>query len=263
MVVRAAALGLALALLMAGCGGKDEPGAQGTKEPSKDGETSSGPDKPAADPGFQIPQAGQCYRMKARASRASVAAGTRVNCRGQHNTVIAYVGYVPKAVTPQTPLAQRRALGKRLCEPALRRQAGGTLADRATSILTWTLFTPGQAQLERGARWVRCDVLARSGNQLIALPAGRPLLRQGIPEALRVCQTDSGADVSCSVPHAFRVAAVFRETGQGYPDPTTYTPVARDRCKELMGKYGGFWQPPSREGWRAGDRFIRCLAPTA
>jgi hypothetical protein len=265
-VARAVALALALALLVAGCGGsgKDEPGAaDGKKSPSKGGKTSSEPDEPAPDPGFGVPQAGQCFRMNPRQSRASVAAGRRVNCRGQHTTVVAYVGYVPRPVTAQTPLPQRRALGKRVCEPALRRIAGGTLADRATSILTWTLFTPGQAQLERGARWVRCDVLARSGNRLVALPAARPFLKQGVPEQLRVCQDQAGTDVSCSLPHAYRVEAVFRETGQAYPDPTTYTPVARDRCKELMGKYGGFWQPPSRAGWRAGDRFIRCLAPSS
>ena len=43
----------------------------------------------------------------------------------------------------------------------------------------------GPGQLERGARWVRCDVLARSGDQLVALPDRQPLLRQGVPEQLR------------------------------------------------------------------------------
>jgi hypothetical protein len=183
-----------------------------------------------------------------------------VRCRDQHNTVVAHVGYVPKPITPRTPLAQRRALGNRICEPAYRRLVGGTLADRATSILTWTLFTPGQAQLERGARWVRCDVLARSADQLIPLPQGQPLLQQGVPEQLRVCQDEAGVDISCSRPHAFRVEAVFRAVGNGYPDPVRYTPVARDRCQELMGAFGGYWQPPSQAGWRAGDRFIRCLS---
>jgi len=262
--VRSLGVALALALLVTGCGGSDAKEKQGEKaSTTKGADGKSQPDAPAPDPGFQVPQAGQCFRMSPRQSRASVAVSPRVNCRRPHNTVIGYVGYVPRAISLQTPLAQRRALGRRVCEPALRRLAGGTLADRATSILTWTLFTPSQAQLERGARWVRCDVLARSGNQLIQLPAGRPLLRAGIPEQLRVCQDQAGADVSCAVTHAYRVEAVFRAVGQAYPDPKTYTPTARDRCKELLGKYGGFWQPPSQAGWRSGDRFIRCLVPTA
>ena len=45
------------------------------------------------------------------------------------------------------------------------------------SILTWTLFTPGQDELERGARWVRCDVVARSGNKLVRAAGRHPAAR--------------------------------------------------------------------------------------
>ena len=92
---------------------------------------------------------------------------------------------------------------------------------------------------------------------------GRPLLRAGIPDALRVCQDETGADVSCARPHAFRVDAVYRAVGDTYPDATTYTPLARDRCQELTGKAGGLWQSPGPVGWREGDRFIRCLSAEA
>ena len=70
-----------------------------------------------------------------------------------------------------------------------------------------------------------------------------------------------GVDISCSRPHAFRVEAVYQAVGSAYPDPARYTPIARIRCKELMGAFGGYWQPPSEAGWQAGDRFIRCLSP--
>ena len=73
----------------------------------------------------------------------------------------------------------RRAIGKRLCEPAYRKLAGGTVADRATSLLTWTLFTPSSDQLERGARWVRCDVLARSGESAGRAAGQQAAARQG------------------------------------------------------------------------------------
>jgi hypothetical protein len=267
VLLRVLALALALVLLASGCGGDDgskDNGSSAAKDDSgtDDGEKAADKEakEPAPDPGFQAPKAGQCFRMTYRQTRASVAAGAPVRCQGPHTTVVSYIGFLPRAVTPQTPLAQRRQLGNRFCAPAFRRLVGGTLADRASSVLTWTMFTPGQAQLERGARWLRCDVLARSGNQLVPLPGVRPLLRAGVPEALQVCQTEEGADVSCARPHAFKVAAVFRVVGETYPDPQAYTPTARDRCKELMGTYGGFWQPPSQVGWRSGDRFVRCLA---
>ena len=153
-------------------------------------------------------------------SRASVAAPGQARCRGPHTTVVSRVVFLPEGVSAATPVARRDALGQRYCAPAYRQLVGGTLADRATSLLTWTLFTPSEAQLARGARWLRCEVLARSGNQLVPLTLGRPLLGKGVPEQLRICQTTTGADVSCARPHAFRVEAVFRAVGEAYPDAT-------------------------------------------
>jgi hypothetical protein len=265
-VARVLVPALALAVVVAGCGGGNGKASSSSKGASASAGSSTskpGSDAPAPDPGYRAPNLGECYRMTVAQSRASVASAPRVDCGSPHNTVVAYVGYLPQPVTPRTPLAQRRTLGAKVCEPAFRRLAGGTLADRATSILTWTLFTPGQTELERGARWIRCDVLARSGNQLIPLPNGKPLLKQGVPEQLRVCQTQTGLDVSCSRPHALRVEAVYLAAGSSYPAAPAYTPVARARCKELMKRYGGYWQPPSRSGWQSGDRFIRCLSAKA
>jgi hypothetical protein len=255
-------LGLALVLLVSGCGGKDAAKKQAGDKPSAS-PSSSSDDKPAADPGYGAAKAGDCHRLTAEQSMASVDTSRTVSCKGPHTSVVAYVGFRPKPVTPATPVAQRRTLGKKLCQPAYQRVVGGTLADRATSILTWTMFVPSQAQLERGARWVRCDVVARSGPKLIPLPSSTPILARGVPEQVRICQTDAGTDISCSKPHAFRVAGVYKAVVRAYPDPATYTPVARSRCQQLTGTAGGFWQPPSKEGWDAGDHFIRCLTPKA
>jgi len=254
-------LGLVLALLLSGCGGKDEKKKPEAKASSSASSSSSDDGEPAADPGYGAPKVGECHRMSATQSLASVDTSKKTRCNDVHTSVVVYVGYRPKPVTPATPVAQRRALGKKLCQPAYQKAVGGTLADRATSILSWTLFTPSQSQLERGARWVRCDVLARSGNKLVPLPTSTPMLSAGVPEQVRICQTEAGIDVSCRQPHAFRVEAVYRAVGPTYPNPATYTKVARARCRQLVGSYGGYWQPPSQQGWTAGDRFIRCLSP--
>ena len=262
---------LALALLVTGCARGEENGAS-AGQVAADGSPSAGASdlpsdlpsvaseqaEPVPDPGFGAPRSGRCFRMRAPQSRASVAAGRRVPCASSHTTVVARVSVLPGPVTARTSIAQRRKLGTRVCEPAFRRAVGGTPAERATSILTWTLFTPSQAQLVRGARWVRCDVVARSGEELVALPATRPLLRAGVPEQLRICQDERGADLSCASPHTYRVEAAYREPGD-YPDSSTYPALARARCLELTGRSDGLWQPPSKEGWLAGDRFIRCL----
>ena len=262
---RALALPLVVALLVTGCGGQEKEPKAAEKEPSAAADptaSESVEEEVAPDPGYGAPQVGRCYRLTSAQSLAPVTSRARVGCDNKHTSVVAHVGFVKKAVTAETPLAKRRTIGKRVCEPAYRKLAGGTVSDRATSLLTWTLFTPSQEQLERGARWVRCDVLARSGDQLVSLPDAKPLLGKGVPESLRVCQTETGADVSCSQPHVFRVEAVYPASGDAYPDAARYTAAARTRCKELMGKDGGYWQPPSQAGWKSGDRFVRCLSRT-
>jgi hypothetical protein len=255
---------LALALLLTGCGGTDKGDRKGADSTETAPTSTATPrsTKAAADPGFQAPRIGTCTRMTYAQSRASVAPSRRARCRGRHTSVVSRVVFLPQPVSAATPVARRDALGQRYCAPAYRQLVGGTLADRATSLLTWTLFTPSEVQLARGARWLRCEVLARSGTQLVPLPLGRPLLGKGVPEQLRTCQTTAGADVTCGRPHAFRVEAVFRAIGEAYPDARTFTATARDRCQQLVGSYGGFWQPPSRAGWAAGDRFVRCLTRT-
>ncbi len=244
-----------LALVLTACGPKALR-KDGTGGAAGDGSPSA---TQPPDPRFEIPAVGQCHRMTVAESQAPVATAAQVKCSGPHNTVVAHVALVPGALTAQTPLARRRTVAAATCEPAFRNLVGGTPALRATSILTWAFFTPSKEQLDRGARWVRCDVLARSGDALVRLPATTPILRGGLPQALRVCQTQKGADVSCAQPHAFRVAAVFQPKGAGYPDPDKFTVTARARCAGLTGIFGGYWQPPSQAGWAAGDHFVRCL----
>lgn len=248
-----------------GSGGPDgESTSAGAQEsPGSGSSSSTSPSDeppPPPMPRFGAAKIGQCHRMTARQTRSPITRRRATPCSGPHTTTVAYVGLVRRALTTRTPLARRRAVASRVCRPAFRRMVGGTPELRAASLLTWTFFVPSRAQLQRGARWIRCDVLARSGDQLVPLPFDRPVLGNGLPEQLRICQTAEGVDVSCARPHEFRVAGVFRPPGDAYPGPA-FTGAARDRCEAIIGEPGGYWQPPSPQGWARGDRFVRCLTP--
>ena len=203
---------LCLALLLTACAGVGNRLTSGATKDPKEPSTGRNGTKPAPE------QAGRGPGVRGGAGRASASwssprsrgprwrAAARSAARAAHHR-----GGVRRLPPPSRSPRSRRspsgaALGKRFCEPAYRRVVGGTLADRATSILTWTLFTPSQAQLERGARWVRCDVLARGGTEADRR-SRRPhhCSAQGVPEQLRVCQDEQGRDISCSIPHAYRV----------------------------------------------------------
>ncbi|MEO5653137.1 MAG: septum formation family protein [Marmoricola sp.] len=261
-----AVLALLLTLVLSACGGSapgkakgpaGAPGSTGTVGGSASAEPPAPPE-----PRFGVPKAGQCHQMGYAQSKSPVFLGAKVPCRKAHTSLVIHAGVVDAAVTAQTPVARRRAVARKVCEPAFRRLVGGTPALRATSLLTWVFFTPSAAELARGARWVRCDAIARSARELVALPATTPLLRKGLPEQLRVCQDNKGVDVSCARPHQFRVEAVFLPSGNAYPGQA-FTSVARDRCRTLMNGALGYWQPPSRAGWAAGDHYVRCLARTS
>src|SRR3954447_6819088 len=134
------ALVVVLALLLSGCGGaskeehpKSAPQPKGSSTSSSSG---SGSDEPAPDPAYGAPKVGDCHQLGAARSVASVDPSAPVSCKRAHTSVVVHVGYQPKPVTPSTPVAERRRLGRKLCQPAYQRTAGGTLADRATSILT-------------------------------------------------------------------------------------------------------------------------------
>lgn len=265
-----AVLALLLALVLTACGGSapgevkekakepaGSPGSTGTVAGSASAEPPAPPE-----PRFGLPKVGQCHQMGYAQSKAPVFLGAKVPCRKAHTSLVIHAGVVNAAVTAQTPVARRRAVARKVCEPAFRRLVGGTPALRATSLLTWVFFAPSAAELARGASWVRCDAIARSARQLVTLPATTPLLRKGLPEQLRVCQDNKGVDVSCARPHQFRVEAVFSPSGQAYPGQA-FTSAARDRCRALMNGALGYWQPPSRAGWAAGDHYVRCLARTS
>lgn len=253
-------LAVALALTLSACGGGGPTGPDATKSPGPQSGSSSATQQPPPppQPRLGMPGKGQCSRLTYPQSTSAVAGARSVPCRRQHNAVVAHAGLVPQAITAQTPAGRRRAVAAKVCEPAFRRVVGGSPELRAASLLTWVFYTPSAAQLEKGARWVRCDVIARSGRELVPLPDARPLLARGLPDQLRVCQDRRGRDVSCARPHQFRVEATFAAPGNAYPG-ASFTAVARDRCGALLEGRLGYWQPPSRTGWAAGDRFVRCL----
>lgn len=260
------AVALVAATTLAACGGQDQepkaqPGSATTAPSSSSAGSASSSGVPAPPPAKPLPRyemarPAQCFRATAAQLRSTVSTAAPVDCSRQHTTVAAYTGLVKPAVTAQTPTERRLHIAQRLCLPAFRRAVGGSESDRAMTLLGWTMFNPSAEQLARGARWVRCDVFAQSGSELVPLPEKLPLLGSGIPEQLRVCQDGDGRDISCGRPHVYRVEKVFPVSS--YPGPA-YQRQARDRCDALMGR-GGYWQPPSRQGWAAGDHFVRCLS---
>jgi Septum formation len=166
------------------------------------------------------------------------------------------------------------------CRKSFGRFIGGDAAARALARLTVTYFVPRQADFDRGAHWVRCDVVAlQSANVLAPLPrqVHGLLDEQGSLDRYGVCAkgepgTETARLVMCSEDHAFRALAALR-LGKGdapYPPIKVVRVDGEQRCKDLvdsrLGPGGGYtysWTYPSAVDWSSGQRFGYCWQKTA
>lgn len=250
---------LLCALLLSGCSVTGSKSGSESKPGGGGGADTNTPSKPRKLATFEIPTVGECHQVTPAQNAAAVDPSSAVPCTGPHNARVVLASVTPVALAPEAPAADRITQAAGACSVAFNKAVGGDPAARSMSLFDWVVHTPSADQIARGARWVRCDVVARSGDNLIPLPTAVPFLGASIPQAYRICQTRNFSDVSCAGPHAYRLQGVFRAPGNTYPAGREFLRLARDKCFALSGKYGSLWQPPSRQGWQAGDRFVRCL----
>jgi hypothetical protein len=165
------------------------------------------------------------------------------------------------------------------CRASFGRFIGGTAATRALARLTVTYFVPAQSDFDRGAHWVRCDVVALQSAHLLA-PLPRHvhglLDHRSAVNRFAVCAKGEPASataqlVMCTQAHAFRAVGALRLGGTDapYPGATVTRTDGQQRCKDLidslLGPGGGYtysWTYPSPQDWRSGQRFGFCWHKT-
>ena len=212
---------LALVLLVTGCGGTERRhGRRAARPPSTPDrlERRRGAPRPAADPGFRRPRkVGNCTRMTARpVPGIGRRAAARSRCRRPHTrsspTSVPARGRQRRH--PGRPSATRSASATAPRPTA--QLAGGTLADRATSLLTWTLFTPERAPA-RARRPLAA--LRRAGAQrqpAVPLPPGPPAAgARGCPSSCASARprTEPTSPAPSRTPSASRPSSVRRRRG--------------------------------------------------
>jgi hypothetical protein len=167
------------------------------------------------------------------------------------------------------------------CRETFTPYIGGTAATRALSRLAVTYFLPTQEDFDRGARWVRCDIIAMQSARILADLPDPPLKGfDGTDDALDeygVCSrgepgTTEGMLVMCNQEHTYRALAALRlgADGDPYPGDDTAKTTGQQRCDDyvsgalgLGGGYSYAWTYPSSEEWSKGQRFGYCWNKTA
>ncbi len=165
------------------------------------------------------------------------------------------------------------------CRAEFTPYVGGDAATRARVRLTATYFLPDQASFDRGANWVRCDIIALQAEKILAeLP---PKLEGALDDKEIVSDyglcsggepgTAESVMVTCNQPHAFRAIAALRlgATEEPYPGEGVTKDDGQQRCEDLVksqveegGGYTFSWTYPTPADWQAGQRFGYCWNKT-
>lgn len=281
-LTRRVAAAVAALTLLAGCSGNalDSNGAADPSGASLSGPTTTSVTTPPPNP---APAAGACRRLTYGAiSRYSNAAPTAA-CTAPHTAYTFAVRRLPATVDVvgvsigNKSVQQAASQG---CRDAYTTFIGGDPARRALSRLSVTYFLPMQLQFNRGAHWVRCDVVAlATPNSLAELPDGDLGGFLDKPAALQqygVCSAGPPGETSsvlvmCAEDHTYRALTALRlgtDTAR-YPGESVTRTKGQQRCADYiadeLGSAGGYtygWTYPTVADWATGQRFGYCWNKT-
>jgi hypothetical protein len=271
----AALCALVGALALAGCSG-DEPAEEPAGSPSES-QTSEEPPPPPP----PAPEAGACYRLSVDDAEAASTDAEPVDCRQQHTARTAFVGTVTRLAgadaTPDDP-----AVAQQLSDDCRQRGLaflGGDPVTQNLSRFVTVGFVPPAADIDAGADWYRCDVVAfGSGEKLLPLPFDRRLAgildQDDALDTFGTCGTAApGAGdferVACSLPHTWRALTTIRiADSDRYPGAAEARQSGDEECADYVEEQAGFtteieygWEWPTQAQWDAGQRFGFCWAP--
>lgn len=211
------------------------------------------------------PANGVCYRLTSDELTRSSSSAAPVPCTRAHTTRTIFVG------TGGPPAAA--------CPGRLAEFLGGSVTTRRLSRFEVAWFRPTPAQLQRGARWFRCDLVAfavRDG--LLRLPGQHlhgVLDRPRALDAYGLCGTAAPGSarfgrVICGRSHSWRaVRVVGLRGGPAYPGVGAVRVAGTRSCQEaararagrqLRFRYG--WEWPTADQWAAGQHFGYCWVPS-
>ncbi|QIX27306.1 hypothetical protein ncot_12365 [Nocardioides sp. JQ2195] len=255
------ALVCGLLLLVSGCGEEQASELNAEMGPSAASPT------PDSDPLAGAPTEGSCYRLNDSQINAPTSSRKPLSdCYSRHNTYTYLVGMFPEGTTSSdTQRVQNQ------CQKHLATATGLTQDELVGTVLEWIWFEPTTKQWSAGARWFRCDMVARLNDETFRLPETTYLTNEftdGIPDQYARCITpgpDTDGDghedakyLTCDKPHQYRFAGSFEGKGTKYPGEKALQAMTDERCAELTqtNQWWATW--PRQTYWESGHRRMSC-----
>ena len=243
------------------------------------------PAVPAVTPAPEPPRPaeGACYVLRFDDAVAATSGVDASSCRREHTSRTFHVGTLDAVVDGHLLAVDSRYAQDQVAAECPRRLAGflgGSPEDLRLTMLRAVWFTPTIAQSDAGADWYRCDVIALEGEERLT-ELGRGLEgilgRPADAERYALCGSTDPEDpdferVLCSAEHEWRaigtVAAGGLSDDGDFPGVRRLLEAGEGRCEEQARGVATdpltvtwSYQPPTREQWRAGQRWGICWAP--
>ncbi len=277
--LRPLAVGLGVVILAAGCSANSEPNAG---DDGTDKSSSSSPPGTKTPPPPPPPKTDTCRALGfSDIGRYSNTTAT-LPCDEPHTAYTFAVKNLPSDIAFEGVQIKNDAIQQQAgesCLDAFVKYVGGDAATRARVRLTVTYFLPDQRAFDRGAHWVRCDIIALQAEQILAdLP---PKLEGLLDDDSAIddyglCSTgepgtNDSTMVMCNQEHTYRAIAALRlgSTSESYPGESVTNTDGKQRCEDLivdlLDEESGFtfsWTFPTPADWHEGQRFGYCWNKT-
>ncbi|MFL6003369.1 MAG: septum formation family protein [Nocardioides sp.] len=216
-----------------------------------------------AGPTFQQPRVGECRAMTWDEYMGKSDNEAPIDCSQPHSSRVIDVVRLPKGVTWGAPIQKLTTIATRLCNPAWADALGRTYSSRAMTAYSVAWFMPTKAQRDRGARWIRCDLVLLAGSRLANLPTDNvPALgAQPHPARIAAClKARTFVRTICSTPHAWRATGTFTIHQKAYPTDRQFRRAAIRRCPSRTSTSTFWWQYRPKVLWRLGDHVVICYS---
>jgi hypothetical protein len=218
-----------------------------------------------AGPAFQQPAVGECRALTMEELNRRSNNEAPIDCSQPHSSRVIDVFRLPRDVTWSAPIERLERIATATCAPAWKEALGSGYRSRAMTAYSAGWFMPTAAQRERGARWIRCDLILRAGSRLANLPTDEvPALgAQPHPDRIALCyKAKTFATTICARRHAWRATGTFVMRQTEYPTWREVRRAAIRRCPSLVTTDSFAWRYRGKVLWRLGDHVVACFSHT-
>lgn len=213
-----------------------------------------------AGPEYHRPKVGACYDYGLRGLYAVTGPKHEVSCDESHRAITVAAPVISADFSDREDPAIFEKAGTR-CYRAAYKEIGGTHEIRALTAYSMSYYVPTKAEIDKGARWVRCDLLLYGGDRLVPLPD--PYLPPTPDDSVALCLVHKrGVATVCARKHKYRATGTVRIKGDEYLTDAQFYRIGLRRCDSRTTSDGYTWRWPNEQAWNAGRHLITCYSKT-